>query len=726
MGVPTTPDRSEGSAASVDVTDSPASGAEFVAKATDLGSLRDAAVDAAAVGAGLWFSYLFVLLYLTISVGSVTHRDLLLENPIKLPFLSVDLPLLGFFMLAPGLLLIAHAYVLLHVVLLAAKVNAFDRALEAQVANRDSRTRLRGQLPSNIFVQFLAGPQDVRAGIVGFALRLVAQITLIFGPVALLVLFQLQFLPYHHEPISMWQRFAVGTDLLLLWVMWPLIERGDARFLMPRDLWRGKVVAAALASLAAILLVFTTATFPGEWLDRNLPSVPFVPTKWPELKWEQRPGMLPRTSNWLKSMDWTSPHDLLVNGDVDLVRRKRTSLFSNTLVTPGIDVVDHVKFDKPDKFYEVQETVSLRGRDLNGAVLIRAGLQRVDFTGAQLNRANLSGADLRQARFDCEKSTKQCTQLQNATLDSARLEGASLDGANLQGALLWFSKMQGADFSGARLVGADLSSSDLSGASFFAARLEGASLVGSRLLGARLDSANLRAADLSFVIARGAVFDGAELQGTVLYGASLQGASFTNASVWRAILDEALTDLTRAVGANSEKIYSSGIAKKPWTFDNYRELASRFETMELAATIFREVVLFNISSLDPSQPLPEEEQRAAAWAKIRSGGLNDPDYQDARVSALYEAACYGDATPFVIDRLLKRIGAAEEFSRLRHISGAGPKAISLANVLRDASMCPGAEGLTASQKSKLFAFGDVARRTKLPLPPEWQSSSGRQ
>jgi hypothetical protein len=29
--------------------------------------------------------------------GGVTHRDLFLGSPVKLPFLNVDLPLLGFF-----------------------------------------------------------------------------------------------------------------------------------------------------------------------------------------------------------------------------------------------------------------------------------------------------------------------------------------------------------------------------------------------------------------------------------------------------------------------------------------------------------------------------------------------------------------------------------------------------------------------------------------------------
>jgi hypothetical protein len=78
--------------------------------ATDLKALRTAVVDAAGVGAGLWFSYLFVLLYLLIAVGGVTRRNLFLENPVKLPFLNVDLPLVDSFVLGPLLFLIVHLH----------------------------------------------------------------------------------------------------------------------------------------------------------------------------------------------------------------------------------------------------------------------------------------------------------------------------------------------------------------------------------------------------------------------------------------------------------------------------------------------------------------------------------------------------------------------------------------------------------------------------------------
>ena len=109
------------------------------------------------------------------------------QSPVRLPFLSVDLPLLGFFVLGPAIFIIVHTYVLLHFVLLAGKVGDFDTELRDQIKDKEMQRRLRRQLPSNIFVQFLAGSREVRTGVMGFLLRLIAQISLVIGPIALLV-----------------------------------------------------------------------------------------------------------------------------------------------------------------------------------------------------------------------------------------------------------------------------------------------------------------------------------------------------------------------------------------------------------------------------------------------------------------------------------------------------------------------------------------------------------
>jgi hypothetical protein len=166
----------------------------------------------------------------------------------------------------------------------------FDAQLRAQIEDPEVRTRLRRQLPSNIFVQFLAGPPEVRDGIMGLLLWLIALISLVIGPVALLIFFQLQFLPYHDAWITWWQRIAVVVDLVLLWTLWPriglpkkvLTKKGKKRrhSLVEATRRIGTIVAMLLLSITSAPLVFTIATFPGEWLEAELSSLqPVAPLR---------------------------------------------------------------------------------------------------------------------------------------------------------------------------------------------------------------------------------------------------------------------------------------------------------------------------------------------------------------------------------------------------------------------------------------------------------------
>ena len=59
--------------------------------------------------------------------GAVTHADLFLEKPVKLPFLNIELPLLAFFFLAPMLFRVVHAYTLVHLVMLTDKARRYIR-----------------------------------------------------------------------------------------------------------------------------------------------------------------------------------------------------------------------------------------------------------------------------------------------------------------------------------------------------------------------------------------------------------------------------------------------------------------------------------------------------------------------------------------------------------------------------------------------------------------------
>jgi uncharacterized protein YjbI with pentapeptide repeats len=744
----------QGEARAVTTPDSPSAeplpaAPAFAGKARDLEALRAAVVDAAAVGAGLWLSYLFVLFYLAIATGGVTHRDLLFENPVRLPFLNVDLPLRSFFALGPAIFLIAHAYVLLHFVLLAAKVGAFHAELQAQIADEDARVRLRRQLPSNIFVQVLAGPREVRTGIVGFLLRLIAQISLAAGPIALLMLFLLQFLPYHHEGIAWWQRIAVLLDLALLWALWPSIARGETTALGWRDLRRAPVAASAVASVASVLLVFTIATFPGEWLHANPLSAPFIP-------WGK---------DAQQSVRWLTPHELLIAGNIDLVARKPTSLWSNRLVLPNIDLSERAKFDAGAA---VTEALSLRDRHLEGAVLIGARLRNVDFTAAKLEEAALDEADLRGAKFLCARSEAKvgggshgadslgvrCAQLQRASLKNANLTAAFVQGAQLQHAQLYGAQLQGtavelADLQGASLVQAELQHAsfahkDLNGASFDGAHLQGVSFIGAGLQGASFDGAQLQGASLADAALQGASFSAAQLQGASLdraelhgaviefaqlQGASLQGAQLQGANLGMAQLQAADLDGTQLHGAflsgagldgaslvsvsvwrttppppSRMRVVALEIGPKSrcsgatceWSTESYTAMRRGLEE-HIPEGGLRDYALTRVAILDPATASPEgEAQIAEAWAGLAEASPSRDDYGNRLLGLLHQTGCERDGAPYVIRGLLRTIA--------RRFPSDSQHPAALAAAFLDEASCPGAKGLSDEDKAALRAM----------------------
>ena len=617
----------------------------FAAKAKDLGALREAVVDAASVGTGFWISYLFALFYFAIAAGAVTHRDLLLESPVKLPFLNVELPLKAFFILGPLVFLIVHAYVLLHFVLLAGKIGAFHLELQAQISSDDARARLRRQLPSNIFVQSLAGPREVRTGIIGSLLRWIIEISLVIGPIALLILFELQFLPYHSEWITRWQRIAVVIDLVLLWILWPRIARGETAWLRWSDSKRVKVQALLLllVSFLPVLLVFTIAIFPGEWLEENPPPVP----------------------------GWATLHELLVAGEVNYVTRRPWSLWSNVLVLPNFEVGDRAKFDAEGKIAISSNSVSLRGRSLEGAVLAFAHLRNADFTGASLARANFIGTDLREAKFECGRiggwpgfgapgeKDLICTQLQGANFSLAQLQGASLKGARAPEAIFGEAKLQGANLDQAQLQGALLIQAYLQGASLNLAQLQGADLFFTRLQGANLAQAQLQGAVLHGAQLQGAILDQAQLQGAVLTDARLEGASLRQNKVWRTYPPS--NTIGALVAAPDPDPKYSGLdcprSECNWSETSYAALKSLIED-SVSLVGRRNQVLGQIATLE-KPPYVADEGSAKAWTDLakeseRSAG----SYSNTLAKTLKEIGCAADGAPYVISGLIQGPGTS--------------------------------------------------------------------
>ena len=133
----------------------------------DLGALEKAVNDAAGRASNLWISFVFFATLIAITTGTVTHKHLFLELPLKLPVLNVELPLIGYFFAVPLFFVVFHFYMLLQLDGLAAKIEDYNAVLREEHPHAADRRLLRQRLDSFIFAQVLVGARDRREGRIG-------------------------------------------------------------------------------------------------------------------------------------------------------------------------------------------------------------------------------------------------------------------------------------------------------------------------------------------------------------------------------------------------------------------------------------------------------------------------------------------------------------------------------------------------------------------------------
>jgi len=572
----------------------------------DVEALERSLNDSSTRVSTIWISFLIFGLYLVVAAGAVTYRQLLLEGPVKLPALNVDLPLVGFFFLTPILFVIFHTYVLIQVLLLARTAAAYNNVLDRTVRVSTDNAAMRQRLANTVFAQIFAGSPRERGGWLGLLLRLIAWLTLAIAPVLVLLVFQFKFLPYHSHLITWALRLLILLDLIGLLVLWRAARRPD-RDLTWRLIFQGRL--GWLCAFALAVFSWVALTFPGE----------------SHAKWTRflQPERLPGQAEGLPECQTLSPlHATFPCFD-------RFSLW-------GLDVVDTAKLAKMQKARvewalaprERKYLHNFSHRDLNCANLSSADLRRVDLSRARLRGAllpwadlesanlewaDLQGADLHQATLneahlysaDLRNAFIESAELMRANLVSAQLQGASLKNAQLYGAELTAAGARGADFSNARLEGASLLATQLQGAS-----LEGAYLQLAHLNGAELQGADLRRADLS-----GARLDAVGLQGADLSESAMRYSSMFEPRVWRA-----------KIAACTDAIISREAfdARVPLIQDEGR-LVPSLPSETVPATVDNIATLIDKSVAGISDP----KRKQAAIDRMRSGLIADATQDDA-------------------------------------------------------------------------------------------------
>ena len=229
-----------------------------------------------------WLAFLALLAYLLVTLGGVSHKDLLLNSPVKLPIIDVEIPLFSFFQYAPVLLLLVYLSLLIQHVILARKYRKFAEAIAPYEKEAQAEHPARELVYSYVVSQILAGPRRHLA--MRWLMRLMVFVTFALLPIVTLLYFQVKFLPYHAVWITYWHRIAVLLGLAMLFVALPIMHlrprKREVKLGPQAEAWRASPYGIVIGAVfAALILGFSwlVATVPDEQVDRLLGFV--APTR---------------------------------------------------------------------------------------------------------------------------------------------------------------------------------------------------------------------------------------------------------------------------------------------------------------------------------------------------------------------------------------------------------------------------------------------------------------
>ena len=153
-----------------------------------------------------------VCAYVLVIVASTTDINFVLGKGVRLPVVDVQVPIVGFYCLAPYIVLLAHFNLLVQLQLLSRKLYAFD----ALSPTGEGICSLRVQLHPFPYTHYLVGHTSP---IMQMLLSLMVSLTIVLLPLITLLAIQLRFLAYQEESIIWAQRVAIWLDVSLIGII---------------------------------------------------------------------------------------------------------------------------------------------------------------------------------------------------------------------------------------------------------------------------------------------------------------------------------------------------------------------------------------------------------------------------------------------------------------------------------------------------------------------------
>lgn len=393
----------------------------------------------------LFIAMLVGCLYSWLTIATTRDVSLITNGASSpLPILQGSIPIVGFFVVAPLLLLCVYFYLHFYLQKLWEEFGSLPaifrdgRRLHERsdpwLLNDLVRAHVRLLRPGRPFLSYFQ--QFVSIVLAWWVV-----------PVTLLV-FWVRYLPRHDFYWTTWQVVLLAVSITAAVFLYRLAAttlRGADR--QPFS-WKGarksfrvyRVVATTLATGAVFMLVSVGA------IRGNPPGR--------QAWWDGRYGGAPNWVPWAMAHvgDFCSP---FANLDFADVSTKPPNWQGKS--DCELDLVKGAELSYTTRF-RLRRRADLRYADAYGAFLAKANL-----SGAHLEGADLRYSDLRQAKLDFEGDGPY---LNDADLTGARLSGAHLNNADLKDADLECADLTGAELRGARLTHAILTGANLTYADF--------------------------------------------------------------------------------------------------------------------------------------------------------------------------------------------------------------------------------------------------------------------
>jgi len=438
----------------------------------------------------IMFSMLLACVYTWLTIATTTD-PLLLTNSISspLPIIRTEIPIAGFFWVAPLILLSLYLY--FHIYLQRLWETLADLPAVFPDGSRLDKRAYPWLLNGLVTSHF----KRLRNSRPRFS-RLQTVLSVLLG----------------------W--LTVPVTLLALWLRY-----------LPRHDWLGTIlqVGLSIAAIGAGVLFYRAAT---ATLRREMK---------PSLSWKQymvdargvkRGAFVLVMGVVLFGISFGAIHGIPYNTEhaanisaIDLrlwVPRLMETLGNGTFANFIEENISTMPGNWVEKKGENSNLGLIKSADLKKANLAYARARSAFLVKADLRNANLFGADLRNADL-------RQANLQNANLNFANLSGAQLDGAILRRAQLRGVYLDGYYFIRENLQRIDLSGADLKNIEFVGANLQEANFENSQLQNIRLRDANLKNANFSGARLSDVSLAGVNLQGTRLF--DIQG--LTRNELWK-------------------------------------------------------------------------------------------------------------------------------------------------------------------------------------------------